>query len=112
MTNNAGEFEQIATDMAEAEFLAGIEVTTVAAGMVEWLESMSSIQRRWMDECLEDWRRTGLLAGNGDPWAVWLDHAGRRISHHSASLLEVIELNDRNLKKAMQTHKALAARRV
>jgi|GEM_PF-2257656 len=111
MTNTVSEIERIASDIAEAEFLAGVEVTTGAAQMVEWLESVSSIQRRCLDQYVEDWRQTGTAFGHGNLWAVWLDHAGRRISHLSASVLEVLELNDRKLKYSIRSHKALGARR-
>lgn len=111
VSNNDHEIERITQSVAEAEFLASVEVTTVAARMMEWMESVSSIQRRSFEEWMDDWRQTGTAIGSADPLAVWLDHAGRRIAHLSASALEVLELNDREVKRAIKSHQALFPRR-
>jgi hypothetical protein len=110
-SDNGPELERIARDIAETEFLASVEVTTGAARIMEWMESFSSIQRRSVEDWVNDWRQTGTAIGNAEPWTVWLDHAGRRIAHLSASALEVIELNDREVKRMLQTHQTLSARR-
>jgi len=107
----APETERIAEDIAETEFLASVEVTTGAARIMEWMESLSSIQRRSAEDWMDDWRQTGAAIGNAEPWSVWLDHAGRRIAHLSASALEVIELNEREMKRLLQSHRTLSARR-
>lgn len=111
-SDHGPEIERIAQDIAEAEFLASVEVTTGAARIMEWMESLSSIQRRSVEDWMNDWRQTGTAIGNADPWTVWLDHAGRRIAHLSASTLEVIELNDREMKRMLQSRRTLLARRV
>jgi hypothetical protein len=110
-SNDGQEIERITQDIAETEFLASVEVTTGAARIVEWMESFSSIQRRCVEDWTNDWRQTGTAIGSADPWTVWLDHAGRRIAHLSASTLEVIELNDREVKRMLQSHRTLSARR-
>lgn len=109
--DNGPEIERIAQDIAETEFLASVEVATGAARIMEWMESLSSIQRRSAEDWMNDWRQTGVAIGKAEPWAVWLDHAGRRIAHLSASALEVIELNDREMKRLFQSHRTLSARR-
>ena len=110
-SDHGPEIERITQDIAEAEFLASVEVTTGAARIMEWMESLSSIQRRGVEDWMNDWRQTGTAIGNADPWTVWLDHAGRRIAHLSASTLEVIELNDREIRRMLQPHRTLSARR-
>ena len=45
-SDNGLEIERIAQDIAETEFLASVEVTAGAARIMDWLESLSSIQRR------------------------------------------------------------------
>ncbi len=110
-SDHGPEIERIAQDITETEFLASVEVTTGAARIMEWLESLSSIQRRGVEDWMNDWRQTGTAIGHADPWTVWLDHAGRRIAHLSTSTLEVIELNDREMKRMLQSRRILSARR-
>ena len=110
-SDHGPEIERIAQDIAEAEFLASVEVTTGAARIMEWLESLSSIQRRGVEDWMNDWRQTGTTIGNADPWTLWLDHAGRRIAHLSASTVEVIELNDREIKRMLQSRRTWSTRR-
>lgn len=109
--DNDQEIQRITQGIAETEFLASVEVTTGAARIMEWMEALSSIQRRSVEDLMNDWRQTGAAIGNAEPWTVWLDHAGRRIAHLSASAMEVIELNDREVKRMLQSHRTLSARR-
>lgn len=107
MSKNNVEIDRIAQEVSSGEFLAGVEATTIAGHLMEWVESAALIRRQAFQHWVDDWQRTistmpGVSAGQ-----VWFDHLGRRMTHVSESVLALQALNQREFRRMLATHAAL-----